>query len=288
MTIPPRPEPNAAATESVATDVAARSAAFRRVRIGILLLVLAGVLLFAWHDVRSRRARTDWRRTLVVGVTIVRVGPVDAAAIEAVRGRVHALEDRLEEEARAWGSTTRPFELVIKGPVDMLEGPPVLAGDGPADLARYTWDRWRYVAAVDERVGGSTRGLDSRIFLVVRPAEGKAPRNIEGLSEQGGRIGIVEVDLGEDMADFALFVVAHELFHTLGATDKYDASGDVLLPDGLAEPELEPQLPQRYVELMARHRPVAPGVSKPPESLDELRVGARTASEIGWRPSPPP
>ena len=45
------------------------------------------------------------------------------------------------------------------------------------------------------------------------------------------------------MADFALFVAAHELFHTLGATDKYDASGAALVPSGLAEPDLNPLVP---------------------------------------------
>ena len=37
-----------------------------------------------------------------------------------------------------------------------------------------------------------------------------------------------------DSADFALVVVAHELFHTLGAEDKYDAQGRALVPLGLA------------------------------------------------------
>jgi hypothetical protein len=105
---------------------------------------------------------------------------------------------------------------------------------------------------------------------------------VEGASEQGGRIGIASCDLGDDMADFALFVAAHELFHTLSATDKYDASGHTLVPEGLAEPERAPRFPQRYAELMARNRPLDAEREAPPTSLSELRVGPYTAQEIGW------
>ena len=61
------------------------------------------------------------------------------------------------------------------------------------------------------------------------------------------------------MVDFALFVFAHELMHTLGATDKYDGAGAALIPSGLAEPDAVPRFPQRFVEVMARNRPVAAG-----------------------------
>jgi hypothetical protein len=84
------------------------------------------------------------------------------------------------------------------------------------------------------------------------------------------------------MVDFTLFVVAHELFHTLGATDKYDASGRTLVPKGLAEPDRLPRYPQIFVEVMARNRPVSSDEEKVPESLDELAVGPTTAKEIGW------
>jgi hypothetical protein len=95
-------------------------------------------------------------------------------------------------------------------------------------------------------------------------------------------VGLVEVELDATMVDFALFVAAHELLHTLGATDRYDDAGEPLVPEGLADPDLEPRYPQHATEVMARHRAVAPGRSKPPESLDELVVGDTTAREIGW------
>jgi hypothetical protein len=85
------------------------------------------------------------------------------------------------------------------------------------------------------------------------------------------------------MIDFALFVAAHELFHTLGAGDHYDANGHATFPSGFAEPESKPLYPQRAAELMARNIPLSPTTERPPETLSELSVGDASAREIGWR-----
>lgn len=94
----------------------------------------------------------------------------------------------------------------------------------------------------------------------------------------------MEVELGRDMSDFALFVATHELMHLRGATDRYDADGRSLVPDGLPRPELVPRFPQPCAEVMARNRLLGPGNEHPPEDLSELWVGPRTAREIGWLP----
>jgi hypothetical protein len=105
---------------------------------------------------------------------------------------------------------------------------------------------------------------------------------VEGSSEQGGRIGMVAVDLDDLTTDFALAVIAHELFHTLDATDKYGADGLATVPDGLAEPDLSPRYPQRFVEIMTRGRPTSPSSEKVLDTLADLAVGPATAREIGW------
>ena len=47
-------------------------------------------------------------------------------------------------------------------------------------------------------------------------------------------------------------VIAHEILHTLGASDKYDpATRAPLFPIGYAEPEREPRFPQEFAEIMA-------------------------------------
>ena len=265
-------------------DRARRSRSFYRARVTVLLVVLAGVLLYAWRDVSSRRARNEWKRTLHMGLVIVRLGPVDDASVAVLRSRVHALEDTLaSESARYRGpGSTRPIDVAVFGPVDIAEPPPVLAGEGLLDLARYAYAKSRYASHVDSAAGVVPGALDSRIYLLARPGHARGTNFVEGLSEQGGRSGFVEVDLDPTMVDFALIVFTHELFHTLGATDKYEASGATMIPSGLAEPDARPRYPQRFVEVMARGRPIAPGSERAPDGLDELRIGPVTAQEIGW------
>jgi hypothetical protein len=92
----------------------------------------------------------------------------------------------------------------------------------------------------------------------------------------------VEVELDPEMADLALAVVGHELLHTVGAEDGYDASGAARLPEGFAEPDRVPLYPQRFSEVMARGRPLAPGREALLDTLGELAVGEATARAIGW------
>lgn len=259
------------------------SRAFFRIRVVVLLVILVGVSLFAWRDVRSRHERNAWQRPLSVAFVLVRRGKVEDAAVENLRSRIPALASRLSEESRRYrADAMRPFAIMFVGPVDVDEDPPAAVGDGVVNAARQTWALWRWTSRVDRAAGFDPAPYDSRIYLAARPPISGDREMVEGESEEGGRVGVVEVELDASMADFALFVATHELFHTLGASDKYDASGRTLIPDGLAEPQRVPRWPQSFAEVMARNRPVAPGIESPPESLDELAVGPATAREIGW------
>lgn len=264
-------------------DKRRRSRRFYRLRVAVLLAVLAGVLLWAWRDLRRRSSRLDWTEPVTVGFVVLRQGQVDPDAVAELRVRTRTLQQRLATEYQRYHpGSAEPFHLVLFGPVDVGTGPPAPAGDGWLDRARHSYALWRYLRPIDEAADVAARGLDSRVYLLVRPPSDRPVRTVEGMGEQGGRIGIVEVELDDTMVDFALFVAAHELFHTLGATDKYDASGRAMVPDGLAEPARAPLYPQRYAELMARHVPLSPSTERPPESLAELCVGIATAREIGW------
>ena len=69
------------------------------------------------------------------------------------------------------------------------------------DLARHAWRSWRYFSGVDERANLPSRAFDSRVYLVVRPPADADRNAVEGQSEQGGRIGSVEVEIDEAMVD---------------------------------------------------------------------------------------
>lgn len=241
------------------------------------------VLLYAGATLRRRHARNDWNRSLDVAVILVRDGPVDPAAIALFRQRAAVLEERLAAELHRHRATPdRPFRFVVRGPVDQRFPRPELHGDGLLDLARHTFDTWQWTRAVDRSDGFDGGAYDTRIYVVIRPPRDSTTRWVEGASEQGGGVGTLEVDLDTTMVDYALFVATHELLHTLGATDKYDATGHTMVPEGLAEPD-EP-FPQKFADPMSRGRVIKPGHDETPDSLELLRVGPRTAKEIGWLP----
>jgi hypothetical protein len=253
---------------------------FFKLRVALLLSVLFVLGLYAWHDRSTRRARNEWKRTLDVAFVIVTTPGVDPVAAQELRRHVPDLQRRLAQELERYRpSAPRPFDIAVYGPTP-LTGPPPEPGEGLVDAARYAWRLHRFSRDLDRRAGVPSRGFDSRIYLLLTPPSDRAL--VEGMSEHGGRVGYARAELDSESVDIALFVASHELFHTLGALDHYGPDGRVLIPDGLAEPALEPRYPQRFAEIMARERPLSETSEARLVSLDELGVGPATAREIGW------
>lgn len=265
------------------SPASARSRLFFRVRVSILLAILAGALFWAWLDVHSRRERNGWQRPLSVAIVLVERAPIADGAVVAFRDRIPALESRLADESHLYRPDwLHPFALTFIGPANATEDPPRAADDSWMTAARQSFQIWRWTSRVDREAGFDPEPYDSCIYVVARPPARAEHERVEGESEEGGRRGTVSVELDASMADFALFVVAHELLHTLGASDKYDEAGRTLVPQGLAEPDRLPRFPQRFAEVMARNVPISATEERPPETLDELAVGPATAAEIGW------
>lgn len=266
-----------------------RRSTFFYVRVSILLLILFVVVLYAVRDVWSRRARNEWTRTLDVAVVLVHVESSDAIDPEAVQGlkeRAAVLEARLTAETARlrWShpDVKAPFRLRVFGPIEVHAPPPTPASDSPVDLAKQTVNMKTWLAGVDPSAGVIPEHWDTRIYVSIQRPRSQDRSFVEGASEQDGRVGAVAVELAPDMVDLTLFVVAHELMHTLGATDKYDASGRAVVPAGLVEPNRQPLYPQAFAEVMARNRPVSSSAEAVPQTLEELGVGEVTAREIGW------
>jgi hypothetical protein len=260
-----------------------RHRGFYRVRVSILLTVLAVVCLWACYDVRARKARTEWAQPIRVGLVLLERGNVEPNALPALISRAVALEERLAEEyARYQPGRPRMIEIVPVGPVHVDTLPPSDTGENFFERLAHAYRLWRYTEAVDRAASVPTHRFDSRIYLVAEPPKSSSVSYVEGFSEEGGRVGVTHVELDVSTVDLALFVVAHELLHTLGASDKYDATGRTRFPEGLPEPDRTPLFPQPGAEVMARNRVISATEERPPASLSELHVGRVTAQEIGW------
>lgn len=251
---------------------------FRFLRITILLAILIGV---AADAMLSRLRTTDWDDTLWVALYPVN-GEGDGAIDDYINGLAAAdfapMEDFFREEARGWGVGLRdPLRVVVAPPV--AERPPIPPVDGNA-LENIWWSlRFRFWAW---RMATDTGVIPHiRVFVVYHtPRRGRRLDHSVGL--QKGLLGIANVFASRRMARSNQVVIAHEILHTLGATDKYSPSGWPIYPEGYAEPSREPRHPQRFAEIMAGRIPVSSGRTRIPPSLAYCVVGAQTAREINW------
>lgn len=258
-----------------------RRRAFRRARIGLLL----GVLLFtaAWGANRSwqRRARADWERPLQVGLVLLSPGgDVDGERWPAAAA---ALDARLDDEMARWrGPGKGAFRITVLGPV-RWSGTLPLAAPGPSPLARarHAIDVFRTVREIDRAAGGAVGGFDLRVFFLCAPLPEGQLGFAEGAGAVNGEVAFVRGSCDGDLS-LSLQTIGHELLHTVGAADRYDAEGHAREPDGLADPARVPLYPQIHAEWMVGEVPLGPGRGRLPGSLEELRVGEATAREIGW------
>lgn len=127
---------------------------------------------------------------------------------------------------------------------------------------------------------------DIRIFMRFYSSDEPGPMQ-HSLGLQKGMIGLVNGYAGEAHLGRNLLVAAHELLHTLGATDKY--AQDTLAPiwpDGYADPVQVPLYPQTRAEIMSGRLVVAPGWLMLPPSLEHVVIGPATAIEINWLAPP--
>jgi len=249
---------------------------WKRIRITILLLILATVALETW---RAQRVATSWRDTLHVAVY-----PVNGDGSVAAAQRIAALDTEsfadieafFAEEVKRYGvATLQPVRLQLQPPLN--EAPPAAPrGGGMLDVAVWSlklrWWVWRL----------PTPALRPNVRLFVLFHDGKSGRVPASHGLQRGQIAIAQVFADQNMQRANAVVIAHELLHTLGATDKYDpATLAPIYPQGYAEPDATPRLPQRFCELMAGR---LPGLNGPPEqarSLAQCLIGEQTAREIG-------
>lgn len=260
--------------------------AFRKVRVALLVVVLIGVAAWAGGVHRMRTSRVKWNRPVEVAVVLLAPADVDAARVARLRDGLADLDGRLASEFARYRGGGSPFSFSLVGPI-AFNGALSFTPESPGivDRAKHAWRLWRTLRGLHSSSGFDPKPYDARIYLILEQAgqaDGAVRTFAEGSGDVGGEVGFVHAAAGPDDAVLALTAVGHELLHCLGATDKYDASGHTVVPDGLAEPQLTPQFPQRYAEWMVGEVPTAPGQGHLPTSIAQLRVGPATAREIGW------
>ena len=248
-------------------------------RILILLLVLLIVSLSAWQD---RYRSTRWREPLYVAVY-----PIEADESPVTQQYVANLDadrfkpiDRffMREAARYRLNAAEPVRTRLR--VTLPVRPPQRAPTAGV-LATAWWSlklrywAWRLSGHVNEPE-------DIRLFVLYHdPA--LTPQVPHSLGLTKGLIGVVYAFATPDMDGENSVVIAHELLHTVGASDKYLPGTDApRFPDGYGDPEQVPLYPQRYAEIMAGRRMLSADRWQQADNLDEVLIGPATALEIRW------
>jgi len=253
---------------------------WKTLRVAALLLVLVLVALTTWQD---RFRSTRWREPLFVAIYPIAAdeSPVTKRYVDSLDGEKFRAIDRFfaREAARYHLRTDEPFRSRLRP--ELEDRPPQRAASAGL-IATAVWSlKLRYWAW---RVSRHAREPeDVRIFVLYHdPALTPTVPHSLGLTK--GLIGVVYAFAVPEMTAENGVVIAHEMLHTVGATDKYNFADDApRFPEGFGDPGQIPLYPQRNAELMAGRRMLASDRWEQASSLDEVVVGAATAQEIRWR-----
>lgn len=252
---------------------------FKKIRVALLLLILIFVgLKVATEGVYAKK----WRSSLQVALYPVNADGSDVAAkfiSELQQGDFEKLEDFFNLQAHQYRlNIDKPFRFTLAPP--RIDSPPQI--DSHPDRLQIIWWslklRW-YTWRTPDPPGPM---VSIRMFLMFHdPARATILPDSTGL--QKGLTGVAHLFATPSQNGGNQIVIAHELLHTLGATDKYDlATNQPLYPDGLGDASLKPRYPQSQAELMAGRIALSPTQAVQPDSLRDVVIGELTAREINW------
>jgi hypothetical protein len=260
-------------------DAVSRRGGFRMLRILILLLVLLVVALTTWQD---RYLSTRWHDPLYVAIYPIAAddSPVTRAYLTALDAERFKPIDRffMREAERYHLNTGEPIRTRLRP--ELHDRPPQRAADAGL-LGTALWSlRLRYWAW---RVSGHAHEPEDIRMFVLYHDPALTPTVPHSLGLMKGLIGVVYAFAAPDMNGENNVVIAHELLHTVGASDKYNFADDApRFPDGYGDASQKPLYPQQWAELMAGRRMLAPDKWQQALSLDEVVIGPVTALEIRW------
>ena len=258
----------------------AQANALTRLRQLLMIFILFCVALGTYL---TRSRSTDWDQPLWVAIY-----PINGDGSEQTDKYIDALsrknfasieEFMVTEATRYSVDIALPVRIDVGVPIKSL---PPLPEVNANLLSVALWSlqiRWWAWRVTSDQPGPRP---DIKLFLVYHDPD-THPVLAHSLGLQKGMLGICNVFSDRSMAGSNKVVVAHEMLHTLGASDKYAGADSLpLFPIGYAEPDRDPLYPQRYAEIMGGRVPVSARDATIPTGLRNVRIGAPTALEINW------
>jgi len=254
---------------------------FKIIRILILLTVFVVVAFYAKNQKLKSRSWTE-----PLSVDIYRINGDNNSPV--VNDYINDLDDSVFEPVdRFMQQQSEKYKLIAQRPTQIHMGPvltvhPPVAPLPDAGYAEIIWwglkfRYWSYKNTPDS--GSNMRRI--RVFVLYHEAvQGKRLQHSLGLDK--GLAAVVHAFASIEQDQQNNIVIAHELLHTVGATDKYDADNNALFPVGYVDPEQSPLYPQTKAEIMVGRIPLSATSVRMAASLEECVIGEQTAKEINW------
>jgi hypothetical protein len=254
---------------------------FKAIRVSLLLVVLAIVAIYTNEQ---RYSSQSWKDPLEVVIF-----PINAEGSEATERFIRSLVDEdFAEIDRFTARVSEKYYLRTSVPTLTRIGPQVkvLPPANPRPDANFieviSWSlRYRYWAWKNTPDKASNFHRVRMFVLYHTPTPGRELQHSFGMNK--GLLGLVHAFGSKELQGRNNLVIAHEMLHTVGATDKYNENGEPIFPEGYAEPNKKKRYPQRRAEIMAGRIPLNSDESSMPTSLRKCVLGDLTAQEIRWK-----
>jgi len=252
---------------------------WKKIRISLLLFIL---FLVAADTYLTKYQTVSWSEPLWVAIYPINLDndPVVARYISQLSNHnFQQVETFFEDEAaRMHLAQGKPFKVMLAHAVE--EVPPTPPQDRSAFNVAWWSLKLRWWAYTRDHTDFSPH---IKMFVIYHNYD-KEEQLVHSLGLEKGMIGVVHAFAHHEMEGKNNLVIAHEMLHTVGATDKYNLQTDQpILPDGYAEPDQTPLYPQRFAELMGGRIPLTETTSVMPRSLRTVLLGSKTLAEIGWQ-----
>lgn len=252
--------------------------------VGFLRPLLLLCSLFAISGITAHQViySRSWHKPLDVVVY-----PINADSSLVTHNYINTLSSGSFNEIEEWFSAqAKRYNVPLALPVKVRLGSKVKAVPPPLPLnkgiARTVFWGLQLRYWVFRNTPDSESNLRRvRVFVAFYQGEDDTPL-AHSVGLQKGLIGIVNAYGQKQQAKQNNIVIAHEILHTVGASDKYNFFGGPEYPFGYANPNREPLYPQRYAEVMVGRIPTSPYSSYMARSLKSVRINPLTASEIAW------
>lgn len=260
-------------------------ALFKTFRIIVLLSIFATL---AFYTKTQKLKSRSWSKPLQVIIY-----PMNGDGSPIVEQYINQLENSAFKDIdQFFHDEAEHYSLSIQNPTlttlgSIIHSLPPIAPRPNSSFIKIAWwsiklRYWAYQSTPDN----DSNLHRIRVFVYFHQAEeNKQLQHSLGLDK--GLLVIAHTFASEKLEQQNNIVIAHEILHTVGASDKYDTNNQPIFPEGYAESSRSPLFPQSLAEIMAVKIPLSTAHSEMADSLDLCVIGKKTAIEINWVQSKP-